>query len=95
VSSRKTVCLLVLIFIPIASLCLVPVGHGPSSVVYGPRAALRAYRASLQLKSAVAATVVILMANVLVLSRTAYSDLDADSRLASADPSSMIPTLRC
>jgi len=85
----------VLIFIPIASLCLVTFGHGPSSVVYGPRTALRAYRASLQLKYAVAVTVVILMANVLVLSRPACPDLDAESRLASAYPASTIPTLRC
>jgi hypothetical protein len=93
---RKIVCLLVLIFVPLASLCLVPFGHGPSSVIYGPNTAFRAYRASLQLRYAVAATVIILlMTSILALSRPAYTDLDADARLASANSSSMIPTLRC
>jgi hypothetical protein len=96
VISRKVVCLLVLILISLASLCLVPFGQGPYSVVCGPKTAFRAYRAALQLTRAVAATIFIsLIANVLALSRRAYSDLDADSRLASANPSSMISTLRC
>lgn len=96
VISRKALCLLVLVFVLLASFCLVPVGHGPSSVVDGAKTAFRAYRASLQLRSAVATTVIILfMANLLALSRPAYSDLDADSRLASTNPSSTISTLRC
>ena len=94
--SRKAVCLLVLIFIPLASLCLVPFGHGPSSAVHGPRTAFRTYRAALQLRAALTTTVIILlMANIMVFPRSAFSDLDADSRLASSDPSSMISALRC
>lgn len=96
VTARKAVCLLVLIFIPLASLCLVSFGHGPSSVVYGPNTAFRTYRASLQLRCAMATTVIILlMANILALSQPAYSDLCTDSSLASSNPSSMISTLRC
>jgi hypothetical protein len=90
------VCLLVLIFIPIASLGLVPFGHGPSSVVDGPRTAFRAYRASLELKCAVEATVVVsLMACVFVSSHPRYSYFDSDPRLMSVSLSSLSPTLRC
>ena len=96
-TSRKVLCLLVLILIASASLCLVPFGHGPSSAVYGPNTAFRTYRASLQLRSAMATTVVIifLMASVFVFSRPTYSVFDPDSRLAKASPTSMIVTLRC
>jgi len=94
--SRKVVCLLVLIFVLLVSFCLVSFGHGPSSIVYGPKTTFRAYRSSLLLRCAVAATVVILLiANGLALSCPAYSDLDAESPLGSANPSSMIFTLRC
>jgi hypothetical protein len=55
VNPRKLICLLALVFIALASFCLVPAGHGPYSVVYGPRAPLRAYRASLQLMQAIIA----------------------------------------
>jgi len=97
VISRKALCLLVLIFVLLVSFCLVPFGHGPSSIVYGPKTTFRAYRASLQLMCAVAATVVILLvADNLALSSPAYSDSDADSPLASANPSPIISTfLRC
>ena len=54
--------LLLLVCIALASLCLIPAGHGPYSVVYGPRAPLRAYRASLQLRQAVVAIVMVSMA---------------------------------
>jgi hypothetical protein len=58
VDSRKFVCLFALIFIVLASFCLVPAGHGPYSAVYGPRTSLRAYRSSLQLMQAVVAIVI-------------------------------------
>jgi hypothetical protein len=97
VISRKVLCLLVLIFVLLVSFCLVPFGHGPSSIVYGPKTTFRAYRASLHLMCALAATAVILLvANNLALSSTAYSDLDADSPLGSANPSPIISAfLRC
>jgi hypothetical protein len=95
VSPRKAVCLLVLVFIPIASLGLVPFGHGPSSVVDGPRTAFRAYRASLELKFAVAAAAVVLTACVLNLSRLTNSDLNSESHPAHVSPPSLLPTLRC
>jgi len=62
VNSRRAITLLLLVCIALASLCLVPAGHGPYSVVYGPRAPLRAYRASLQLMQAVVAIVIVSMA---------------------------------
>lgn len=55
----KLVCSIVLIFIAIASLCLVPAKHGPYFVVYGPKAPFRAFRASLQLIQAVTAIVTV------------------------------------
>lgn len=58
VDSRKFVCLFALIFILLASFCLLPAGHGPYSAVYGPRTSLRAYRSSLQLMQAVVAIVI-------------------------------------
>jgi hypothetical protein len=95
VTSRKAVCLLVLIVVPLASLCLVPFGHGPSSVVDGPRTVFRAYRASLELKCALAATAAILTACVRNLTRFTHSDLDSDPRLASPSLPSLLITLRC
>lgn len=94
-NSRKAVCLLVLIFVPLAWLCLAPFGHGPSSAVYGPRTAFRTYRAALQLRCALASMAILLMANILALSRPTYSDLDDGPRPASPDPSSIITALRC
>jgi len=95
---RKAVCLLLLIFVLFVWFCPVPFGHGPSSVVYGPRTAFRAYRASLQLKHVVTATVVISMGNVLALSRPTNSDFGANPSLVSVPFSSITsitPTLRC
>jgi hypothetical protein len=96
VTSRKAICLLVLIFIPIAALGLVPFGHGPSSVVDGPRTAFRAYRASLELKCAVGSTVVIsLMAFALASFQLSRSAFDSDAPLTGVRASSLLPTLRC
>jgi hypothetical protein len=95
VNSRKAICLLVLIFIPLASLGLVPFGHGPSSVVDGPRTAFRAYRASLELKFAVTSAVAIAAAFVIAFSDLCYPDLDSEPRLASLSPSFPLPCLRC
>jgi hypothetical protein len=95
VNLRKAVCLLVLLFIPLASLGLVPFGHGPSSVVDGPRTAFRAYRAALELKFAVASLVLVLAACILALSHPTYADFDSDPRLASVTPSTMLSSLRC
>jgi len=95
---RRAVCLLLLMFILFVCFCPVLFGHGPSPVVYGPRTALRAYRASLQLKQVVAATVVISMGSVLAFSRPANLDFGADSSFVSAAFSSITsvtPTLRC
>ena len=95
VNSRKAVCLLVLIFVPLASLCIVPFGHGPSSAVYGPRTAFRTYRAALRLRCALASMVIVLMAGILALSCPAYSDSEDGSRPASPHLPSIITALRC
>src|ERR1700759_2959731 len=78
---RKAVCLLLLMFVLFVWFCPVPFGHGPSAVVYGPRTAFRAYRASLQLKHVVAATVVISVGTALTLFRPTNSNFAADSSL--------------
>jgi hypothetical protein len=54
-SARTVVCLTLVVFIALLSLCPVPFGHGPSSAVYGPATAFRAYRAALQLQFVFAA----------------------------------------
>lgn len=94
---RKAVCLLLLMFILFVWFCPVPFGHGPSPVVYGPRTAFRAYRASLQLKHVVAATVVNSVGAALMVLRPTNSDFAADSSLVSVPFSitSITPTLRC
>ena len=95
-TSRKAICLLILLFIPLASLGLVPFGHGPSSVVDGPRTAFRAYRASLELKHAVTATVVVLlMACIFVSPQHGNSAFDSDPGFTSVRLPSLHPTLRC
>jgi hypothetical protein len=93
---RKVVCLLIPVFVLLASFCLVPYGHGPSSVVIGPGTAFRAYRASVQVRSSQSATLAVLvMANIFAFSRPFILDWYAELRLASDDPSSMTPTLLC
>jgi hypothetical protein len=54
-SARTFLCLTLVIFIALLSLCPLPFGHGPRSAVYGPATALRAYRAALQLQFVFAA----------------------------------------
>ena len=95
---RKAVCLLLLMFVLFVWFCPMPFGHGPYSVVYGPRTTFRAYRASLQLKHVVAAAVVVSMRSALTLSRPINSNSGADSGLVSLSFSSIIsitPILRC
>ncbi len=94
-SAQKLGCLLVLIFIALASMCLVPVGHGPSSAVYGPATAFRAYRASLELRRAVVAIVALLIVSPLALLHARLPEFEAGLDVASADCSSLIPILRC
>jgi hypothetical protein len=94
--AHKVVCLLVAIFILLATLFLVPYGHGPSSVVSGPRTAFRAYRASVQVRAALSAThAALVIGNLFVFSRPFIFDWHADSRLASDDPSLITSILRC
>jgi hypothetical protein len=95
-TSRRVICLLLPIFVLLASLCLVPFGHGPASVVIGPSTAFRAYRASVQVRTALSATLAALaIANIFVFSRPFIFDWHADLRLASDDPSLITSTLRC
>ena|SRR5580658_2168202 len=95
---RKAVCLLLLMFILFVWFCPAPFGHGPSPVVYGPRTAFRAYRASLQLKHGVAATVVISVGTAPTIFHPTNSNFAADSSFMTAAFSSInsiTPTLRC
>lgn len=93
--SSRLLCLLVLVCIAVASLCLVPVGHGPFSVVYGPKTAFRAYRASLQVMQAVAAIVIVGMAQLLAWFDSIASKLDPTPEFTVADTLSLISSLRC
>lgn len=92
--SRKLVCLFVLVLIPLSLWFPLMPGHGPSSLVYGPRCALRAYRASLQVKHSVAVKVVF-VANVIAWSRLASSDLRVEFLFVSVNAFTKSPTLRC
>lgn len=95
VNPRKLICLLALVFIALASFCLVPAGHGPYSVVYGPRAPLRAYRASVQLMQAIVAIeIVSLMRPELQLGRANLMHF-ANGQSAFPPLPSLISTLRC
>ena len=90
---RNWVCLTLLIVVASASLCLVPAGQGPYSAVYGPRAPLRAYRASFELMQAVTAFVIVGLANL-------APQLDHDAsrfapRQSLLGPSSLHSALRC
>src|SRR5262249_37071124 len=50
--SRKAISVAVLVLLlPLCLWCPLPSGHGPSSVVHGPRCAFRAYRSSVQLRN--------------------------------------------
>lgn len=95
---RKAVCLLLLMFILFVWLSPAPFGHAPYPVVYGPRTAFRAYRASLQLKHVVTAMVVISVGTALTLFRPTNSDFSPDSTPVSVSFSSITsisPILRC
>lgn len=94
-NSRRGISLLLLVCIVLASLCLIPAGHGPYSVVYGPRAPLRAYRASVQLMQAMVAIVVVSVASIaLSFSRpVVFSIFDDDSSIAPG--LSALSVLRC
>lgn len=93
---NKVVCLLAAIFILLATLCPVPYGHGPSSVVSGPRTAFRSYRAALELRSAIRASAVVLtLTSAFVFVRFLMLHLGTELRLATDDPSSIISNLRC
>jgi hypothetical protein len=95
VEFRKFICLFALIFIVLASFCLVPAGHGPYSAVYGPRTSLRAYRSSLQLMQAVVAIVIFsLIIPGLRFGRERLSRI-AEIDCAFTPLPALIPTLRC
>ena len=78
-----------------ASLFLVPAGHGPYSVVYGPKAPLRAYRASQLLLQAVGAIVLHSAIIPALEPGFTYSSSLADDALALTHFHSLPSTLRC
>jgi len=95
-SVRGLLCLTLIAFIALVSVCPLPVGHGPRTAVYGPATAFRAYRASLQLRSAVSALLVVLMAFAsLCFPRSEHSEFDAVRDAASVPPLPLLTTLRC
>lgn len=94
-SLRNTVCLLMAVFIVIATLALVPSGHGPFSAVNGPGTTFGEHRTALALKHAMGVSVIISTTNLLDLSRQAPSNLEVDFHLASATPLPIPLTLRC
>lgn len=78
-----------------ASLCLVPAGHGPYSAVYGPKAPLRAYRASLLLMQALVAVVLVSVILPGLPQGFTHSSSLGDDPLAHAHFCSLRSTLRC
>ena len=95
-SVRGLICLTLITFITLVSMCPLPVGHGPRTAVYGPATAFRAYRASLQLRSAVSALLVVLTAFAsLCFSRSEHSELDTERDAASAPLLPLLTALRC
>lgn len=95
VSPRKLICLLALVLIALASFCLVPAGHGPYSVVYGPRAPLRAYRASVQLMQAIVAIEIVSLMGPELQSGRANLMHFSNDRSAFLPLPSLISLLRC
>ena len=89
------VCLFLLALIIMASLCLIPTGHGPYSAVYGPKAPLRAYRASLLLMQALVAIVVLTRNLPMPPPGFTHSASVGHDSLALAHFSSLPSTLRC
>lgn len=92
--SRKFVCFFLLILIPLSLWFPMQPGHRASSDVYGPRSALRAYRAALQLKHSVAVKVVFI-ANVIAWPRLDSSDLRLELLFVSVNAFTKSPALRC
>ena len=95
VRPRKLICLLALVLIALASFCLVPAGHGPYSAVYGPKAPLRAYRASLQLIQALVAFVIVSLTRLELRLGSTYSFHLSHHRPAFLPLPSLISALRC
>lgn len=94
-SYRKSVCLVILIFVALAPFFLLPVGHGSFTSVYGPHTPLREYRTSSQLMHAVSAIAIFLRAYPPVGFNPTYSESDAEPGLSVIVTSSLISTLRC
>ena len=92
--SRQIVCFFLLILIPLSLWFPLLPGHGPSSGVCGPRSALRAYRAAMQLRHSVAVKVVF-TANAIAWPRLISSDLRVEFLFVSVTASAKSPTLRC
>jgi hypothetical protein len=92
---RNATCLLLLLAVVLASLCLVPFGQGPSSLAYGPSTALRAYRAAMELRCALSVMIAVLIAGVLGMARLAYRPQNRELLPPVFDLPLLISTLRC
>jgi len=95
-SARGLLCLTLIALIALVSMCPMPVGHGPRTAVYGPATAFRAYRASLQLRSAVSALLIVLMAvTSLCFLRSEHSELEIERDASSLPLLPLLTALRC
>lgn len=92
--SRKVVCFFLLLLIPLSLWFPMQPGQRASSDVSGPRSALRAYRAALQLRHSVAVKVVII-ANIIAWPPLVVSDWRVEFPFVSVNVFTKAPALRC
>lgn len=94
-SHRKSICLVIVIFVALAPFLHLPVGHGSFTSVYGPHTPLREYRTSSQLMHSVTAVVILARAYPLAEFDRAHVRSDEEPALSVIATASWIPTLRC
>jgi hypothetical protein len=92
---RTAICVALILLIALVSFAPVWVGHGPFSSVYGPATTFRAYRAALQLQSALAAILLVLFNFAALGSLLLESRALAAARDANISPLSVSAILRC